>query len=236
VEAAGRLFAQKGFDGTSLQDLAVEVGVLKGSLYHYISSKEELLAEVVRVGQQGLQENIALCEHFSGRALEQLVAFSYGHIRLNATPARLQRGIVFLHDGDKVSPARRRELIKNRDDYDLYLRKILQDGQEQGVIDPDVHVRICSFAVMGVVNSYMRWYSPSGPMTPDELGREFAAFALAAVRNHLTSRGRGRWDIVDDVAARCREILAAQEPDAGQGGPEAGTRPPPQTSGTSGCR
>ena len=43
VEAAGRLFAQQGFDGTSLQDIANEVGVLKGSLYHYITTKEDLL-------------------------------------------------------------------------------------------------------------------------------------------------------------------------------------------------
>jgi AcrR family transcriptional regulator len=108
VEAAGRLFAQNGFDGTSLQDVATEVGVLKGSLYHYITSKEDLLADVVRVGQQGLRENIALCDHFAGSPIDQIIAFTYGHVRLNATPERIQRAIVFTHDGDKVKASRRR--------------------------------------------------------------------------------------------------------------------------------
>ena len=210
VEVASRLFAEKGFDGTSLQDISVEVGVLKGSLYHYITSKEELLAEVVRVGQEGLGENIALCEHFAGQPLEQLVAFAYGHIRLNATPERLLRGIVFLRDGDKLSQDRREELFKNRDKYDRYLRKVIAEGKKQGVIDPEVDTRICSFAVLGVINSYTRWYHPSGPITPDELGRQFAGFALAAIRDHVNTDKHGRWDIVDDVVQRCREIIAAR--------------------------
>jgi len=217
VEAAGRLFAEKGFDGTSLQDISVAVGVLKGSLYHYITSKEDLLAEVVRVGQQGITENLELCNHFKGEPLEQLVAFAYGHVVLNATPDRLIRGVVYLRDGDKLSQEKRDELIKRRDEYDRYLRSILRSGQERGLVDPDVNPRTCSFAILGVVTSYIRWYHPGGPMSTHELGREFAAFSLAAVREHLGHGPGHRWEIVDEVIERCQAFLGARAEDATDG-------------------
>lgn len=213
VEAASRLFAEKGFDGTSLQDIATEVGVLKGSLYHYLTSKEDLLGEVVKVGQQGLRENIALCDHFAGAPIDQIVAFTYGHVRLNATPKRIQRAITVVHDGEKVKPARRRALVKNRDDYERYLRDIITAGQNEGSIHRDVHVRSCSFAILGVINSFNRWYRPDGPLTSDELGREFAAFSLAAVRSLDAVEPNSRFIKVDEVVERCRTIIAESKPE-----------------------
>ena len=210
VEVAGRLFAEKGFDGTSLKDISEQVGVLKGSLYHHITSKEDLLEEVIRVGQEGIVENLLLCETFAENPLEQLVAFCYGHVRLNATPERLVRGVVFLRDGDKLTPRKRTALNKRRDEYDHYLRNILDQAQAQGLIDPDVHSRICSFAIFGVVTSYIRWYRPGGPMTPHEIGREFAAFALASVRRHESFEAGHRWEIVDDVIDRANEWLVEE--------------------------
>jgi AcrR family transcriptional regulator len=207
VDVAARLFAEKGFNGTSLQDISVEVGVLKGSLYHYITSKEDLLAEVVRIGQLGLIENLALCSNFAGRPLEQLVAFAYGHFVLNSTPERLVRGVVYVRDGDKLSPAKRRSMIAGRDRYEHFLRGILKEGQAAGVIDPDVDARISSLMILGVLNSYMRWYKPTGALSRHDLGKEFGAFTLAAVREHLT-HGRGhRHEIVGPVTEECRQIL-----------------------------
>jgi AcrR family transcriptional regulator len=211
VEVAARLFAANGFNGTSLQDISVEVGVLKGSLYHYITSKEDLLAEIVRIGQLGLTENLALCSNFAGRPLEQLVAFAYGHFVLNATPERLVRGVVYVRDGDKLSSAKRRSMISGRDRYEHFLRGILKEGQDAGVIDPDVDARISSLMILGVLNSYMRWYRPTGELSRHDLGKEFGAFTLAAVREHLT-HGRGhRHEIVGPVAEECRQILQEGE-------------------------
>jgi AcrR family transcriptional regulator len=211
VEAAGRLFAQQGFDGTSLQDIANEVGVLKGSLYHYITSKEDLLADVVQLGQQGLQENITLCNNFTGSPIDQVIAFTYGHVCLNATPERIERASVFFHDWEKVKPDRRRDLVKDRDDYERYLRDVLTAGREDGSIDPDVNIRNCSFAILGVITSYNRWYRPGGPLTPDQLGREFAAFSLAAVRTPATGASHSRFGRVDEIVVRCREIIASSK-------------------------
>jgi AcrR family transcriptional regulator len=223
VDAAARLFAVQGFNGTSLQDISEQVGVLKGSLYHYITSKEDLLLDIVRIGQQGLAENLDLCKNFAGAPLEELVAFAYGHFVLNATPERLLRGIVYIRDGDKLSPAKRRTVVSNRDKYDRYLRSILSAGRDEGLIDPDVDPRICGLMILGVLNSYHRWYKPGGQLSRHELGREFAAFVLAAVREHISHGTGHRWEIVDEVVERCRQILAdKQSSDSGPSPDEVG--------------
>jgi TetR/AcrR family transcriptional regulator, cholesterol catabolism regulator len=205
VEIAAQLFAAQGYEGTSLQDIAVAVGVLKGSLYHYISSKEDLLFDVVKVSHEGLHENLDTCRALGGNALEQLVAFSYGHVVLNTTRERFTRGAVYIRDGGKLPPDKREVVVASRDEYERYLRQILRSGQEQGLIDPDVHPRVCSFAILGVVNSYLRWFDPAGPMSREELAREFAAFTLASVRVHFDHAPGHRWDLVDDVVARYDE-------------------------------
>lgn len=206
VEIAAQLFAEQGYEGTSLQDIAVAVGVLKGSLYHYISSKEDLLFDVVKVSHEGLHENLDTCRALGGDPLEQLVAFSYGHVVLNTTRERFTRGAVYIRDGAKLPPDKREVVIASRDEYERYLRQILRSGQEQGLIDPDVSPRVCSFAILGVVNSYLRWFDPAGPMTREELAREFAAFSLASVRVHFDHAPGHRWELVDGVVARYDEI------------------------------
>ncbi|GAA4546344.1 TetR/AcrR family transcriptional regulator [Pseudonocardia xishanensis] len=210
VAVAGRLFAEKGFAGTSLTDIAVEVGVLKGSLYHYITSKEDLLAEVVRIGQLGQSENLQLVAHFDGEPLEQLVAFAYGHVRLNATPERLERGNVFLRDGENLQPARREAFIARRDEYERFLRSVVVAGQRAGLLDPEADPRMASFGVLGVVNSFSRWYKPDGSLTAVQIAREFAAFALSAVRLR-EGDAEGRFDLVDRVVAECERFISQND-------------------------
>ncbi|MDB5970013.1 MAG: hypothetical protein JWQ90_2463 [Hydrocarboniphaga sp.] len=208
VHIAGELFAEKGFNGTSLNDIADSVGVLKGSLYHYISSKEDLLFDVVKVAHEGLHENMRLAEQFASDPLRQITAFSYGHIFLNAVVERMHRGIVFLHDS-KYLPVKKRNLVtKDRDSYTVYLRDIVARGQKAGQFDPELDPRMCSFAIFGVITSYIRWYKPGGQITPHTIGREAAAFILASVESPETRTKMGsRFAAVDEVIAEFKGLL-----------------------------
>jgi AcrR family transcriptional regulator len=198
VQIAGELFAAKGFDGTSLYDIAEAVGVLRGSLYHYITSKEDLLYDVIRVMHERLRENITICERFSGDPLRQLIAFAYNHITLNADARHFSRGAVFWRDVERLSEDKRHMILRDRDAYERHLRKILKAGQTAGVVDPDMDLRMGAFAVLGLVNSHHRWYRPGGPITPRQLGREFTAFVLAAVATP-PARDADRYALTDDV-------------------------------------
>lgn len=198
VQIAGELFATKGFDGTSLYDIAEAVGVLRGSLYHYITSKEDLLYDVIRVMHERLAENMTLCDRFSGDPLRQLIAFCYNHITLNADARHFSRGAVFWRDIDRLSEEKRQVIVRDRDAYERYLRKILKTGQEAGVVDPEIDLRTGTFAVLGLVNSHHRWFRPGGPVTARQLGREFTAFVLAAVALP-PARDSGRYTLTDEV-------------------------------------
>jgi len=206
VDIAGELFAAKGFDGTSLNDLAAAVGVLKGSLYHYISSKEELLFDVIRVSHEGLKEVTDLADAFADDPALHLAAFSYLHIVLNATPERIHKGIVFLHDSKNLPPKKSAIVARDRDNYARYLRKIIARGQASKQFDAELDPRLASFDIFGVLTSYIRWYHPGGSITPQALGRESAAFVLASVVSQQTRQRMGsRFAIVDEVVESLRQ-------------------------------
>jgi TetR/AcrR family transcriptional regulator, cholesterol catabolism regulator len=212
VNIAGELFAARGFSGTSLNDVAAAVGVLKGSLYHYISSKEDLLFDVIRVSHQGLREVTDLADPFASAPMRHLAAFSYGHVFLNAVDERIHRGIVFLQDSENLNPKKHALVMRDRDNYDQYLRNIIARGQGARQFDAELEPRMCSFAIFGVLTSYIRWYKPGGEITPHVLGRESAAFILAAVVSEQTRQKMGsRFAIIDGVIA---ELQTTREPAA----------------------
>ena len=218
VEAAGALFAEQGFDGTSLLDIANRVGVLKGSLYHHITSKADLLYDVVRVGHQGLDANLALVQQFGEDPVRQLVAFVYGQIRLNAVPERLVFGAVILRESDKLSPERRAEVVATRDAYEGYLRRIVAAGQLSGVFNRRSDARLCTFGILGITNSYHRWYTPDGPILAESIAREYAQISLAGLTSDMNAEAR--WDVVDSVADEFELLLtqrsAAESEDEAQ--------------------
>jgi AcrR family transcriptional regulator len=206
VVLAGELFAEKGFAGTSLQDIAEAVGVLKGSLYHYIDSKEDLLFDVIKVAHQGLIENMRLADHYASDPVSQLAAFAYGHVALNAVPDRIHRGIVFMRDLRFLPEDKRKIITDDRDAYDAYLRSIVRRGQAMEVFD-NVDTRLCSFSIFGVLTSYIRWYHPGGSISLHEVARHSAYFILRAV---LRSREEAEWlAVLDTVASDLRSVERA---------------------------
>lgn len=199
VQIAGELFARKGFDGTSLYDIAQAVGVLRGSLYHYITSKEDLLYDVIRVMHERLTENLRISDAFAGDPRRQLAAFAYNHITLNADAKHHSRGIVFWRDSDKLNEEKRELIVRDRDAYERYLRKILRNGQASGAFDPDMDLRLATFGVIGLITSHMRWFKPGGPVSARQLAREFTALALAAVAPPPGDPPADRYAVIDEV-------------------------------------
>lgn len=209
VRVAGELFAERGFDGVSIRDIGAAVGVLKGSLYHYISSKEELLYEIIAVGHQGLLENLRICAELRGSPLERLSAFTYNHITLNAEESRYARGIVFLRDSHHLPEAKRAEIHRDRAAYEEFLRNLIDDGQREWQICPELNPRLCSLGILGVLNGFQRWFRPSGPTTPDQIGREFAGFVVSAVACDPTTHRPGhRFAFVDAMAPQLETLTS----------------------------
>ena len=179
LDAAARIFFLKGFDATSIQDIADEVGMLKGSLYHYIDTKEDLLVALIEefnsVATQNLQEWLAV----EGDSLARLRVFIHGLVV--QTCQRHERAALFHHEFRALSKERRAKVIESRHVYERTLRELIVTGQDEGSICPDIEPKMAAMWLLGMVNSLYQWYRPDGAMSPDELAQGCADMVIAAL-------------------------------------------------------
>ena len=105
IDAAAAIFTEKGYAATSIQDVADAVDILKGSLYYYIDSKDDLLYEVIQEVHEGGLENLERAKLYEGTALEKIRGFVWNHITYNAE--NLTKIAVFFHDFMNLSEERR---------------------------------------------------------------------------------------------------------------------------------
>jgi AcrR family transcriptional regulator len=179
LDAAAEIFHRKGYHATSIQDIAQEVGMLKGSLYYYIDSKHELLLKIITdVHAQAFQQ----LEEFMDSdlpAAERLRQFIIRHAVYCAT--HMTGMGVFLHEYKAVEGPARAEVMAMRDRYEMLLRGIIEDGKEDGTFRADVDARLAVKLVLGMVNWLYHWYSPDGPLAPEEIGEAMANMALRGI-------------------------------------------------------
>jgi AcrR family transcriptional regulator len=122
VDAAVRLFAEKGYGSTSVQDVADAIGVLKGSLYHYIDSKEDLLFQIF---YQAHRENDELIKEISELDLDAVAKLRvYIERTLQTTIANLDRTSLYFRDWRNLTGERLETLIQERRSYDRFLRDL----------------------------------------------------------------------------------------------------------------
>src|SRR3978361_1613419 len=148
LEVAARVFHQKGYESTSIQDIAEAIGILKGSLYYYIPSKEDLPYEILQGVHEEALANIKPVVEMEGDALQKTRAFCTAHLMFNAE--HLTKMGVFYHDFRSLSGERRSAIVESRDYYDGLLRGYIRDGQTEGLICPDVDPKAAALGVMGM--------------------------------------------------------------------------------------
>ncbi len=179
LEAAARVFRQKGYDGATLRDIAKEAGLLPGSLYYHIRSKEELLRGIVEQPIQDLLtqlERIIVSEIPVSRKLEQAIA---AHLR--AFDAHYPSFFVYVQNLFHVDAMHPR-LQKRAKRYEEYWQQILCQGIESGEFPPDLDVKVASFALLGMCNWMHRWYRQEGRLSIDQIIQQFSRLVLDGLR------------------------------------------------------
>lgn len=178
-KVASRLFKEKGYHGTSMQDIADAVGLYKGSLYHHILSKEHLLFLVVSSALEQTAESLAAICKLDIPALEKLRRAISHHIRYSV--AYQSDLAVLLEDTKHLSQSYHREIVAQQHRYEQYFGEILEEGMRCEVFRR-INVRMATFTILGMCNWIYRWYSPSGPLSPDEISDFFFEFVYRALR------------------------------------------------------
>lgn len=178
-QAAIEVFCRDGFAAASMQDVADAVGILKGSLYHYVSSKDELLKMIFAEAATETREQIAQHTALDAPPAERLRTFV--EQRIGWYLANLELGSVLLREGRYVSGRQRRTVMVHRERYEAYVRSLIDDCAAAGLTSPALDVPHALRFVLGAIDATPQWYHGTGSDPPEMIARVYADFTLGAI-------------------------------------------------------
>jgi AcrR family transcriptional regulator len=178
---AARLFAEKGYHGTSIGDLAEAMGVQKASLYHHIESKADLLWDVARDGAGAFH---AALDEIDDRlpAAEKLRLALRAHLHVVAE--QLDIATVFVREWRYLDGERREEFLAERRRYEERIRAFFRDGVEQSELRTDLDVSVAALVFLSAANWAYTWLQPG--RDTDELADRFFALLVDGMRGYAT--------------------------------------------------
>ncbi len=159
VAAAAELFAENGYEGTSLRDVAERMGMLKGSLYHYINAKSDLLVHVLREAHERGVKSLSAIAAQNGPAIERLEALVAAHARYVCTESVYTAS--FLEAHRHLAPARAQEFVAAERAYRLGVEDLIARGQTEGALREDLDPKVAALCLLGFLNSLHDWVSPA---------------------------------------------------------------------------
>jgi AcrR family transcriptional regulator len=183
---AARLFARKGYHGTSIGDLAEAMGVQKGSLYAHISSKQDLLYETMAEGARAFHGGLdAIPDELPPTEKIRLALRS--HLRLVAE--QLDVATVFVQEWRYLDGERREEIVAERRRYEDRIRAYFREGRDLGELRTDLDDATAALLVLSAVNWAYTWLRAGGDT--DALADRFYALLVDGMRGYATPRGPG---------------------------------------------
>lgn len=158
-------FNARGYEATSMGELAKVLGLSKSAIYHHISSKEELLKEATDRALALLDDLVAECNRAEGPALERLRFLVRGTTLALCKEPEYVTLLLRLRGNSKVETA----AMARRRAFTGYVVALVEAAQKEGAIDPDVAPGVAGRLLLGMVNSLVEWYSPTGSLEPEEV-------------------------------------------------------------------
>lgn len=186
LHVAVTVFNERGYDGTSMEDLAARLGISKSAIYHHVSSKTELLKLAVDRALDALVEVVS--EPAGDTALDRLETVLRGSVRVLVEELPFVTLLLRVRgntDTERRALSRRREL-------DHMLTDLVRDAVEEGSLRPDIDPALTARLLFGTVNSLSDWYRPSRALKPGELADAMITFALQGLRRESGQLSRIR--------------------------------------------
>ena len=176
IDAAAQIFHEQGYSDTSVHDIAEAVGILKGSLYYYIRSKEDLLFQVLSDVHDAFKGIVDRTRAIDAPAIERLRYYINEHVIFNTQ--NVTKMAVFYHDYRSLSEKPLAEIVQRRSYYEDYLRDLIAEAQEEGSVNPDLDPKLAAFTLFGMMNWVYHWYKPNGEWTPAQIGAQVASMGI----------------------------------------------------------
>jgi TetR/AcrR family transcriptional regulator, cholesterol catabolism regulator len=184
LRTAARLFQQRGYDATSMNDVAAALKLSKGGLYHHFQSKDEILYEIMNHAMEITQERVLNPVRGIADPEERLRALIRLHIEVVLSP-RDREITVMLHENHPLPPALRKRINARKKEYIHFLENLMVEVQKQaqqshpakGKVSP----RAAAFALLGMINWIYQWHKPEGELQAQNLIPQFTDLILGGI-------------------------------------------------------
>jgi len=172
---AAEIILQKGYDATSVSDIAGALGITKAGLYHYIHGKTQLLFDIMQYGLNELDREVAQPARKIADAETRLRFMISMHARI------VTRGhgavTILVDEARALTPAQNRKIVQRKREYFDFLRATLREMKSQRKLR-DINVTVAAFSLLGMINWLSRWYQADGPLNDQEVAEEIVDIAV----------------------------------------------------------
>ncbi len=178
LQVAVKLFNERGYDGTSMEDLSRKLGITKSAIYHHVPSKEELLRLSVDRALDGLFEVAASTDQLEGRAIDRLEHLVRGSVLVLADRLPFVTLLLRVRGNTKVE----RAALTRRREFDRLVTDLVKQAEAEGDIRPDVDPSVTARLIFGMVNSLIEWYKPRRGSAATEVADAVCKVAFEGLR------------------------------------------------------
>lgn len=181
--AASKLFVERGFAGTSMSDIADAVQITKAGLYHFVSSKEDLLFTIMSYGMDRLELDVVQPARAVSDPLERLRVIVRNHA-MNVGRVVTESGSplsIVVDEPAGLSPENRKIIDARKREYFDLLRGTLQALKDEGRVREGLDTTVAAFTIIGMVMWIARWRRPEGRLSLEHVADQISSTALAGV-------------------------------------------------------
>jgi TetR/AcrR family transcriptional regulator, cholesterol catabolism regulator len=190
--AAARIICEKGYDATSMNDIAEAVGITKAGIYHHIPGKRDLLYGIMTYGLDALEEQVIVPARAVADAEQRLRTIILKHVQLitsRSTPYGMNPVTIVVDEVAGLTPEHRRKINERKRVYVDLIRDTLTQLKAEGKLR-DVDVTASAFSLLGMILWVSRWYKPEGRLASEEISEEVTKIALGGLLSSPPRRAR----------------------------------------------
>jgi AcrR family transcriptional regulator len=180
---AAKIFCEKGYDATSMSDIADAVGITKAGIYHHVKSKQDLLFAIMNFGMDRLETYVMTPARAITDAEQRLRAILRNHSLLiisGSSPEGYSPLTVLNDEMAGLTPIHRRKIQQRKRVYLDLMRDTLRQLKSEGKLK-DVDITVAAFSMFGMLLWLSRWYRPDGRLTGEEVAKEIEKIALGGL-------------------------------------------------------
>lgn len=179
LATAERLFAECGYEATSVRDIANAMNIKAGSLYAHIETKEDLLWEILTAAADRFFSAIDPIVKSDLLPTEKLRRMMAAHVHVITDGSSL--AAVYMNEWRHLTDPRRTEFAGRRDAYEALVRGVVREGIRSGEL-ADLDEKFATLLILSSMNWIYQWYRADGPMTPDEIARKLTEMLFKGLR------------------------------------------------------